>query len=142
MIVLIATECKSDHRLAFMNFRLLQSFGAFLAFALSTVLCNYLKLYLLIGLLVLSITCYVVLECKIRQRNGTLPEVQHSPVAGAELVEMGYRNNSNNNNNGVQRNNSASNSHCDNLSNHDCESVASNTDPSVLNNTSYGRSEK
>jgi hypothetical protein len=85
--VLIVTECNpSDYRLAFMNFRFLQAVGALLAFSLSSVLCNYLKLYILVGLLGLSISCYVALEHSVRQR-AQVDNEQHSSSKTVKLIQ-------------------------------------------------------
>lgn len=67
-VVLLASErSEAEYRLAFANFRFLQCCGTLLAFALSGVLCNYLKLCLLIGMLVLTVTCYFALELRLRR---------------------------------------------------------------------------
>lgn len=62
--------CVDDHDVAFQNFRMLQGFGAALAFSLSTFLCVSIKLYILIGLLIVSIVCYVLAEYRLRRTEG------------------------------------------------------------------------
>ena len=59
--------CIDEHDIAFQNFRMLQGFGAALAFFFSTFLCVNVKLYILIGLLILSIICYVLAEYQLRR---------------------------------------------------------------------------
>ncbi|XP_074657392.1 protein unc-93 homolog A-like [Tubulanus polymorphus] len=67
--VLITLSCPEDHDIAFTNFRLLQAFGAALAFGLGTVLCMATKMYILICLLVCSMMFYAIAEYRIKQAN-------------------------------------------------------------------------
>jgi len=64
---LVSLCCIDEHDIAFQNFRMLQGFGAALAFFFSTFLCVNVKLYILIGLLILSIICYVLAEYQLRR---------------------------------------------------------------------------
>jgi hypothetical protein len=63
---LISLSCPEDHDVAFTNFRLLQAFGAALAFGLGTWLCMATKMYILISLLVCSMMFYAIAEYRIK----------------------------------------------------------------------------
>ena len=54
---------------AFSCFRLWESVGFVISFGYSSFLCTYIKLYILLGLSLLSIICYGMLECTISSQS-------------------------------------------------------------------------
>ena len=57
---------------AFSSFRLWESVGFVILFGYSSFLCTYVKLYVLLGLSLLSIICYGMLECTISTQSSAV----------------------------------------------------------------------
>ena len=69
---LVNLSCPDEHDVAFQNFRMLQGLGACLAFMLGSFVCVAVKLYILIGLLIVATLFYVVVEYQVRrEENGS-----------------------------------------------------------------------
>src|SRR6218665_3970786 len=67
LLGLVSLSCSTEYDVAFQNFRMLQGFGASLAFFFSAFMCVYVKLCTLMALLVLSVVFYVAAEYHIRK---------------------------------------------------------------------------
>lgn len=66
-----------DKEAAFANYRMWESLGFAIAFAYSTFLCLEYKLYIMLGMLVLTTITYPIVEYH-QYKHPTLPEVKLS----------------------------------------------------------------